>query len=144
MQCCTCRLLHCVLSCLLQAHTPSTVEEQLIAYDAPHERRRKLQMERLLNRYACLPICLTVCLSDCLSVCLPVCLSVYLSVFLSVCLSVCLSEQCCSLFRSREQVDEEEMLVSELKKIDMRKKERERKQQDLQKLISAAEQNAER
>lgn len=46
--------------------------------------------------------------------------------------------------RTREQVLEEEALMSELKKIEMRKKERERKQQDLQKLISAAEQNAER
>ena len=45
------------------------------------------------------------------------------------------------LARSKEQVDEEEMLVAELKKIEMRKKEREKKQQDLQKLISAAEQN---
>ncbi len=36
------------------------------------------------------------------------------------------------------------MLMSELRKIEMRKKERERKQQDLQKLITAAEQNAER
>jgi len=35
------------------------------------------------------------------------------------------------------------MLLAELKKIEMRKKERERKQHDLQKLISAAEQNAE-
>lgn len=34
--------------------------------------------------------------------------------------------------------------MAELKKIEMRKKERERKQQDLQKLLSAAEQNTER
>ena len=40
------------------------------------------------------------------------------------------------------QVEEEEILISELKKIELRKKEREKKQQDLQKLISAAEQNA--
>ena len=46
------------------------------------------------------------------------------------------------LARSREQVEEEEMLCAELKKIEMRKKEREKKQQDLQKLISAAEQNS--
>ena len=46
--------------------------------------------------------------------------------------------------RTKEQVQEEEMLLAELKKIEMRKKERERKQHDLQKLISAAEQNAER
>ena len=45
------------------------------------------------------------------------------------------------LARSREQVEEEETLCAELKKIEMRKKEREKKQQDLQKLISAAEQN---
>ena len=42
------------------------------------------------------------------------------------------------------QVEEEDMLVSELKKIELRKKEREKKQKDLQKLISAAEQNADR
>ncbi|XP_011407433.1 PREDICTED: DNA methyltransferase 1-associated protein 1-like [Amphimedon queenslandica] len=35
------------------------------------------------------------------------------------------------------------MLVAELKKIELRKKEREKKQQDLQKLITAAEQNVE-
>ena len=35
------------------------------------------------------------------------------------------------------------MLIAELKKIELRKKEREKKQQDLQKLISAAEQTAE-
>lgn len=45
------------------------------------------------------------------------------------------------LARSKEQVEEEETLCAELKKIEMRKKEREKKQQDLQKLISAAEQN---
>ena len=39
---------------------------------------------------------------------------------------------------------EEEVLVAELKKIEMRKKERERKQQDLQKLISAAEHNTDK
>lgn len=67
-------------------------EGEMIAYDAPHEVKRKLQMERLLAR-------------------------------------------------SKEQVEEEETLCAELKKIEMRKKEREKKQQDLQKLISAAEQN---
>ena len=35
------------------------------------------------------------------------------------------------------------MLLAELKKIELRKKEREKKQQDLQKLITAAEQTAE-
>ncbi len=48
------------------------------------------------------------------------------------------------LFRTAEQVGEEEVLVAELRKIELRKKERERKQQDLQKLISAAEQNMDR
>lgn len=37
------------------------------------------------------------------------------------------------------QVEEEEYLVEELKKIEVRRKERERKAQDLQKLISAAD-----
>lgn len=44
--------------------------------------------------------------------------------------------------RTQEQVQEEEMLVAELRKIEMRKKEREKKQQDLQKLITAAENQA--
>lgn len=39
---------------------------------------------------------------------------------------------------------EEERLMEEMKKIELRKKERERKQQDLQKLISAAEHNTDR
>ena len=39
---------------------------------------------------------------------------------------------------------EEEVLLAELKKIETRKKEREKKQHDLQKLISAAEQNVDR
>lgn len=40
-------------------------------------------------------------------------------------------------------MEEEEILLAELKKIELRKKEREKKQQDLQKLISAAEHNTE-
>lgn len=40
------------------------------------------------------------------------------------------------------QVEQEEILIAELKKIELRKKEREKKQQDLQKLITAAEQSA--
>ncbi|XP_039258295.1 DNA methyltransferase 1-associated protein 1-like [Styela clava] len=41
--------------------------------------------------------------------------------------------------RTREQVVEEEILLQELKKIESRKRERERKAQDLQKLIAAAD-----
>eukprot|EP00118_Oscarella_pearsei_P019369 m.205389 g.205389 ORF g.205389 m.205389 type:complete len:478 (+) comp39658_c0_seq57:87-1520(+) len=41
--------------------------------------------------------------------------------------------------RTQEQVQEEESLLGELKKIDQRKREREKKQQDLQKIIAAAE-----
>ncbi|XP_066155036.1 DNA methyltransferase 1-associated protein 1 isoform X2 [Euwallacea fornicatus] len=41
--------------------------------------------------------------------------------------------------RTSEQIEEEQFLLSELKKIDARKKERERKTQDLQKLISQAD-----
>ena len=37
------------------------------------------------------------------------------------------------------QIDEEQMLLAELKKIEARKRERERKTQDLQKLISRAD-----
>lgn len=37
------------------------------------------------------------------------------------------------------QVEEEEMLIQELKRIEFRKKEREKKAQDLQKLITAAD-----
>ncbi|XP_033636516.1 DNA methyltransferase 1-associated protein 1-like isoform X3 [Asterias rubens] len=53
-------------------------------------------------------------------------------------------EQLLRLFnRTQEQVEEEEMLIAELKKIELRKKEREKKTQDLQKLITAADNNAE-
>lgn len=41
--------------------------------------------------------------------------------------------------RTTEQVEEEEMLIQELKRIEFRKKEREKKAQDLQKLITAAD-----
>ena len=41
------------------------------------------------------------------------------------------------------KVEEEEALIVELKKIELRKKEREKKAQDLQKLITAADNNAE-
>ncbi|PIK50147.1 putative DNA methyltransferase 1-associated protein 1 [Apostichopus japonicus] len=49
-------------------------------------------------------------------------------------------EQLNRLFdRTTEQVEEEEMLIQELKRIEFRKKEREKKAQDLQKLITAAD-----
>lgn len=41
--------------------------------------------------------------------------------------------------RTAEQIEEEQFLITELKKIEARKKERERKTQDLQKLISQAD-----
>ncbi|XP_011196367.1 DNA methyltransferase 1-associated protein 1 [Zeugodacus cucurbitae] len=44
--------------------------------------------------------------------------------------------------RTTQQVEEEQMLLNELKKIEARKKERERKTQDLQKLISQADQQS--
>lgn len=50
-------------------------------------------------------------------------------------------EQLTKLFdRTPKQIEEEQMLVNELKKIEARKKERDRKTQDLQKLISQADQ----
>lgn len=45
--------------------------------------------------------------------------------------------------RTPEQIQEEEYLLAELKKIEIRRKERERRQQDLQKLITAAESTTE-
>lgn len=49
-------------------------------------------------------------------------------------------EQLKRLFeRTQEQIEEEQMLVTELRKIEARKRERERKTQDLQKLISRAD-----
>ncbi|KAG7306422.1 hypothetical protein JYU34_009055 [Plutella xylostella] len=49
-------------------------------------------------------------------------------------------EQLQRLFeRTQEQIEEEQMLLTELKKIEARKRERERKTQDLQKLISRAD-----
>jgi len=44
--------------------------------------------------------------------------------------------------RTPEQVDEEQTLLAELRKIEQRKKERDRKTQDLQKLITAADHQA--
>ncbi|XP_017093696.2 DNA methyltransferase 1-associated protein 1 [Drosophila bipectinata] len=53
-------------------------------------------------------------------------------------------EQLEKLFkRTTQQVEEEQMLINEMKKIEARKKERERKTQDLQKLISQADQQNE-
>ncbi|GAB0090346.1 DNA methyltransferase 1-associated protein 1 [Sergentomyia squamirostris] len=53
-------------------------------------------------------------------------------------------EQLKKLFeRTAKQIEEEQMLLNELKKIEARKKERERKTQDLQKLISQADQQGE-
>ncbi|XP_013790926.1 DNA methyltransferase 1-associated protein 1-like [Limulus polyphemus] len=53
-------------------------------------------------------------------------------------------EQLKKLFdRTPEQVEEEQTLINELRKIEMRKREREKKTQDLQKLITAADNNAE-
>jgi DNA methyltransferase 1-associated protein 1 len=53
-------------------------------------------------------------------------------------------EQLKRLFeRTPEQIEEEQMLLAELKKIEVRKKEREKKTQDLQKLITAADNQAE-
>jgi DNA methyltransferase 1-associated protein 1 len=50
-------------------------------------------------------------------------------------------EQLKKLFdRTSKQIEEEQVLLNELKKIEARKKERERKTQDLQKLISQADQ----
>ena len=47
-------------------------------------------------------------------------------------------EQLEKLFsRTKEQIDEESYLMEELKKIEIRKKERERKQQDVNKLLTA-------
>lgn len=42
--------------------------------------------------------------------------------------------------RTQKDIEEEQMLLKELKKIEAEKKERDRKQQDLQKLISQADQ----
>lgn len=53
-------------------------------------------------------------------------------------------EQLEKLFhRTEEQIEEEERLVQELKKIEQRKREREKKALDLQKLITAADSNLE-
>ncbi|XP_003425537.1 DNA methyltransferase 1-associated protein 1 [Nasonia vitripennis] len=50
-------------------------------------------------------------------------------------------EQLKKLFeRTSEQIEEEQVLITELRKIEQRKKERDRKTQDLQKLITAADQ----
>lgn len=66
-------------------------DKKIFVYDAEHERKRKEQMKKLLDR-------------------------------------------------TPKDIEEEQMLLNELKKIEQRKKERDRKTQDLQKLISQADQ----
>jgi len=81
-----------VVNLLSKVRAPQGAEPKVKAFDAEHERRRKLQLTKLFDR-------------------------------------------------SQEMVEEEEFLMAELKKIELRKKEREKKQQDLQKLITAADSN---
>lgn len=69
----------------------SNGDKKPFVFDADHERKRKDQMKKLLDR-------------------------------------------------SQKDIEEEQMLLNELKKIEARKKERDRKTQDLQKLISQADQ----
>lgn len=69
----------------------NNAEKKGFAFDAEHERKRKEQMKKLLDR-------------------------------------------------TQKDIEEEQMLQNELKKIEARKKERDRKTQDLQKLISQADQ----
>lgn len=66
-------------------------DKKIYQFDAEHERKRKEQMRKLLDR-------------------------------------------------TQKDIEEEHMLLNELKKIEARKKERDRKTQDLQKLISQADQ----
>uniref|UniRef100_A0A0B6ZHQ5 DNA methyltransferase 1-associated protein 1 n=1 Tax=Arion vulgaris TaxID=1028688 RepID=A0A0B6ZHQ5_9EUPU len=82
-----------ICNTLSKVRAPQGAEPKIKAFDAEHERRRKLQLTKLFDR-------------------------------------------------NQEQVEEEEYLIGELKKIELRKKEREKKQQDLQKLITAADTNA--
>lgn len=69
-------------------------DKKIFSFDAEHERKRKDQMRKLLDR-------------------------------------------------TQKDIEEEQMLLNELKKIEARKKERDRKTQDLQKLISQADQQGE-
>jgi len=82
-----------VCNILAKVRAPQGTDPKIKAFDAEHERRRKLQLTKLFDR-------------------------------------------------TQEEVEEEETLIAELKKIELRKKEREKKQQDLQKLITAADSNA--
>ncbi|XP_005103965.1 DNA methyltransferase 1-associated protein 1 [Aplysia californica] len=82
-----------VCNILSKVRAPQGTEPKVKAFDAEHERRRKLQLTKLFDR-------------------------------------------------TQEQVEEEDFLIGELKKIELHKKEREKKQQDLQKLITAADSNA--
>ncbi|XP_063408622.1 DNA methyltransferase 1-associated protein 1-like [Mytilus trossulus] len=77
---------------LTKVRAPQGTEPKIWAFDAEHERKRKLQMTKLFER-------------------------------------------------TQEKIEEEDLLIAELKKIELRKKEREKKTQDLQKLITAADSN---
>ena len=81
-----------ICSILTKVRAPQGTEPKIWAFDAEHERKRKLQLTKLFDR-------------------------------------------------TQEKIEEEEHLITELKKIELRKKEREKKTQDLQKLITAADSN---
>lgn len=76
---------------LLNKIKGTNADKKVFSFDAEHERKRKEQMKKLLDR-------------------------------------------------TQRDIEEEQMLLNELKKIEARKKERDRKTQDLQKLISQADQ----
>lgn len=81
-----------ICNSLTKVRAPQGTEPKIWAFDADHERKRKLQLTKLFDR-------------------------------------------------TPEKIEEEEHLIAELKKIELRKKEREKKTQDLQKLITAADSN---
>lgn len=90
------------------------------AFDAEHERRRKEQLNRLFSRT-------------------PEQVSGWLEKPI-ICYEITLTYRCHWPYL---QIEEEQMLTQELRKIEARKKEREKKTQDLQKLITGNDSPAE-
>ncbi|CAG2253380.1 DMAP1 [Mytilus edulis] len=92
----------------IYVRAPQGTEPKIWAFDAEHERKRKLQMTKFFRK----------------------------GLKKSVVSATSLDFQA-----DHPQIEEEDLLIAELKKIELRKKEREKKTQDLQKLITAADSN---
>lgn len=132
---------------LTKVRAASGTEPKIYIFDAGHERRRKEQLEKLFNRtpeQVSIFVMWFRILKHFLShqhICCPVKIKSNTS-NVGYCSNLIFSSLVVdkiALPYFYLQVAEEEYLIQELRKIETRKKEREKKAQDLQKLIKAAD-----